>query len=172
MTTTTRRPVASLWIGEKLHYLNQLCLLSHVQQGHPTTLYCTDKVTNVPEGVTVRPIYTMGGIRTNEVLLDRVRVPPSAMIGAPNSGFYTIAVALDFERIFMGKYARLRRTFTELVACCRHLSRDGCTLYEDPAVQDRLVGLHIAIERLRLLCFKAAWMVDKGLVPTAEASAQ
>lgn len=123
-------------------------------------------------GVTVRPIYTMGGIRTNEVFLDRVRVPPSAMIGAPNSGFYTIAVALDFERIFMGKYARLRRTFTELVACCRRLSRDGCTLYEDPAVQDRLVGLHIAIERLRLLCFKAAWMVDKGVVPTAEASAQ
>ena len=55
MPTPTRRPVASLWIGEKLHYLNQLCLLSHVQQGHPTTLYCTDKVSNVPEGVIVKP---------------------------------------------------------------------------------------------------------------------
>lgn len=52
---TVRRPVASLWIGERLHYLNQLCLLSHVRQGHPTTLYCTDTVTNVPEGVIVRP---------------------------------------------------------------------------------------------------------------------
>lgn len=51
----TRRPVASLWIGERLHYLNQLCLLSHVRHGHPTTLYCTDTVTNVPEGITVRP---------------------------------------------------------------------------------------------------------------------
>ena len=50
-----RRPVASLWIGERLHYLNQLCLLSHVRQGHPTTLYCTDTVSNVPEGVTVKP---------------------------------------------------------------------------------------------------------------------
>lgn len=55
MTAQTRRPVASLWIGERLHYLNQLCLLSHVRQGHPTTLYCTDRVTNVPSGVTVRP---------------------------------------------------------------------------------------------------------------------
>ena len=55
MSTPVRRPVASLWIGEKLQYLNQLCLLSHVRQGHPTTLYCTDTVTNVPEGVTVRP---------------------------------------------------------------------------------------------------------------------
>ena len=50
-----RRPVASLWIGDKLQYINQLCLMSHVQQGHPTTLYCTDKVSNVPDGVTVRP---------------------------------------------------------------------------------------------------------------------
>lgn len=50
-----RRPVASLWIGESLHYMNQLCLLSHVRQGHPTTLYCTDTVRNVPEGVIVRP---------------------------------------------------------------------------------------------------------------------
>ena len=55
MSTPVRRPVASLWIGEKLHYLNQLCLLSHVRAGHPTTLYCTDKVSNVPEGVIVKP---------------------------------------------------------------------------------------------------------------------
>lgn len=50
-----RRPVASLWIGEKLHYINQLCLKSHVLAGHPTTLYCTDNVTNAPEGVEIRP---------------------------------------------------------------------------------------------------------------------
>jgi len=49
-----RRPVASLWIGERLNYINQLCLLSHIRHGHPTTLYCTDKVENVPEGVKVR----------------------------------------------------------------------------------------------------------------------
>lgn len=55
MTSPERRPVASLWIGMRLHYLNQLCLLSHLRQGHPTTLYCTDTVENVPEGVTVRP---------------------------------------------------------------------------------------------------------------------
>ncbi|WP_099823240.1 hypothetical protein [Oceaniglobus indicus] len=55
MANPERRPVASLWIGEKLQYINQLCLLSHVQQGHPTTLYCTDTVENVPDGVIVRP---------------------------------------------------------------------------------------------------------------------
>ena len=43
-----RRPVASLWIGESLHYVNQLCLKSHLVQGHPVTLYTTDTVRNVP----------------------------------------------------------------------------------------------------------------------------
>jgi hypothetical protein len=55
MPDLTRRPVASLWIGPRLHYLNQLCLLSHVRAGHPTLLYCTDAVGNVPDGVEVRP---------------------------------------------------------------------------------------------------------------------
>lgn len=50
-----RRPVASLWIGERLHYVNQLCLKSHLVMGHPVTLYCTDRVGNVPDGVEVRP---------------------------------------------------------------------------------------------------------------------
>ena len=52
---TSRRPVASLWIGEKLHYINQLCLKSHLKHGHPTTLYCTHDVSNAPEGVEIRP---------------------------------------------------------------------------------------------------------------------
>lgn len=50
-----RRPVASLWIGDRLHFINQLCLKSHLVLGHPVTLYCTDSVSNVPEGVVVRP---------------------------------------------------------------------------------------------------------------------
>ncbi|MFK7879805.1 hypothetical protein [Roseobacter sp.] len=55
MAELNRRPVASLWIGEKLHYINQLCLKSHLLAGHPTTLYCTDTVTNAPQGVEIRP---------------------------------------------------------------------------------------------------------------------
>lgn len=55
MANVERRPVASLWIGTRLQYLNQLCLLSHVRHGHPTILYCTDTVENVPSGIDVRP---------------------------------------------------------------------------------------------------------------------
>lgn len=50
-----RRPVASLWIGTRLHYVNQLCLKSHLRHGHPVILYCTDALENAPEGVEIRP---------------------------------------------------------------------------------------------------------------------
>ncbi len=49
-----RRPVASLWIGDRLNYLNQLCLKSHLRHGHPVTLYCTDTLENAPDGVEIR----------------------------------------------------------------------------------------------------------------------
>lgn len=123
-------------------------------------------------GVTVHPLYTMEGIRTNQVFLDQVRVPASAMIGAVNAGFYIVAVALDFERVFMGKYTQIQRTFDALVKCCKEPDERGIVLFEDPVVRDQLVRLHIDIERLRLLCTKSAWMIDRGQVPNAEASAQ
>ncbi|MGB0966931.1 MAG: hypothetical protein ACPGUX_01990 [Halocynthiibacter sp.] len=62
-----RRPVASLWIGTKLHYINQLCLKSHLLQGHPVILYCTDEVSNVPEGVEVRPATEIMDISSQRV---------------------------------------------------------------------------------------------------------
>ncbi len=55
MPALDRRPTASLWIGERLSYINQLCLVSHLRHGHPVTLYCTDTVQNIPKGVTIRP---------------------------------------------------------------------------------------------------------------------
>ncbi len=123
-------------------------------------------------GITVHPIYTMEGIRTNEVFFDDVRVPASAMIGTPGSGFYTAAIALDFERVFMGKYTKLRRNLDALVRECRQSLDGSAPPIDDPVVRDRLVGLHLDVERLRLLCLKSAWMIDQGRVPNAEASAQ
>jgi len=45
--------VASMWIGSKLSFLEQLCLKSFVDAGHITKLYVYDDVEGVPEGVVV-----------------------------------------------------------------------------------------------------------------------
>ena len=43
--------IASLWIGGKLSWLEQLCLKSFADAGHKTTLYSYAHIPNVPEGV-------------------------------------------------------------------------------------------------------------------------
>ncbi len=126
---------------------------------------------NTP-GVTVRPLYTMGGGRTNEVFLDNVRVPAKCLIGEENKGFYYAAVALDFERIALGHYSALRQALDSLISFCKEFKVNGACLFDDPAVQDRLVQLHIEVELLRLMNYRVVWMIDRGLVPNAEASAQ
>lgn len=124
-------------------------------------------------GITVRPLYTMErDHRTNEVFFENVRVPASSRVGAENSGFYTIAVALDFERVFLGKYVHLARELDRLTQFCREHSMDGTLLIDDPVIQDRLVRMYIDVERVRMLNYKVAWMIDRGEVPNAEASLQ
>lgn len=43
--------IASLWIGGRLSWLEQLCLKSFADAGHETTLYSYGPIENVPEGV-------------------------------------------------------------------------------------------------------------------------
>lgn len=45
--------VAALWIGGSLTWLEQLCLTSFVEMGHPTALYTYGEVTGVPAGVQI-----------------------------------------------------------------------------------------------------------------------
>lgn len=43
--------IASLWIGGRLSWLEQLCLKSFADAGHHTTLYSYEPIPNIPEGV-------------------------------------------------------------------------------------------------------------------------
>lgn len=46
--------IATLWIGDRLTWLEQLCLKSFVDAGHPTLLYAYNPIMNAPAGVTLR----------------------------------------------------------------------------------------------------------------------
>lgn len=155
------------------HYATHIWLLARTDPSAPkhkgVSLFLFPM--NTP-GVTVRPLYTMGGIRTNEVFLDNVRVPASCLVGEEGKGFYNVAIALDFERVFLGQYPDLRRSLDELIAFCKEFRVNGRPLFEDPVIRDQLVRLHMEVELLRLWNYKVAWMIDRRMVPNAEASAQ
>jgi alkylation response protein AidB-like acyl-CoA dehydrogenase len=153
------------------HYATHLWLLARTDPDAPKHKGCSLFLfpINIP-GISVRPIYTMSGFRTNEVFLDNVRVPTSSLIGQENRGFHHVMVALDFERISGGP--GLRRELDELIQFCKEFRVNGVALFDDPVVQDRLVRLHIETELVRLFTHKIAWMIENGLVPSTEASAQ
>lgn len=51
-------------------------------------------------GITIQPILTQGGERTNAVFLDDVRVHEDWRIGEENEGWAVVVCVLNFERMF------------------------------------------------------------------------
>jgi alkylation response protein AidB-like acyl-CoA dehydrogenase len=121
-------------------------------------------------GITVQPLWTWPGLRTNAVFFDNVRVPADHLIGERGQGFYYAMMALDFERIQIGSVGMLRRFYDLLKAFVRQARRDGRPLGTIPWVRRRMAELATDIEVGRMLGLVNAWLIDQGVVPTKESS--
>jgi hypothetical protein len=121
-------------------------------------------------GITVTPLWTMAGGRTNQTFYDNVRVPRENLVGELNRGWYYVAHALDFERITVFTVATLRAGFDELVACIKMADFDGWRLREDPDVRDQIAQLSTELEVAQMLSYRVAWMISQGQHPNYEAS--
>ena len=122
-------------------------------------------------GVTVRPIYNMAGSHEfNEVFFEDVRIPSKNLVGEENRGWYTLAVALDFERSGVGYSANARRILESLTVYVKSAHKNGNLLSENQLVRNRLAERHIETEVSRSMSYKVAWMQSNGMVPNAEAS--
>jgi len=121
-------------------------------------------------GITVQPLWTWSGIRTNAVFFDDVRVPRDNLIGERGMGFYYAMMALDFERIMIGSVGLLRRFLGELKAFVRRTRHDGRPLGAVPWVRRALADLEMRVEVGRQIGLLNAWLIDQGEVPTKEGS--
>ena len=122
-------------------------------------------------GVTVKPIVNMaGGREFNEVYFDDVRVPSANLVGQEDRGWYTLAVALDFERSGVGYSATARRTVETLTKYVNKTERNGAPIGKDPYVRRQLAQRFVETEISRWLSYKVAWMQSRDMVPNAEAS--
>jgi len=88
------------------------------------------------EGVSYRPLPTMGGSMQNEIFYDNVRVPKENLLGEINRGFYAAMATFEFERAAVGTDAR--RGMERLVEFCRNQKRNGKPLIEDPEARKML----------------------------------
>jgi len=121
--------------------------------------------------ITIKPIYTMGDERTNEVYLDDVWVSDDYVVGEVNKGFQYISEALDLERFTLFTYSPVRQRLdllTEYVAGAR---RDGEPMKDDPLVRSQIAQLHTQAEVARVLGLSFVYKSMKGgAPPTSEAS--
>ena len=119
------------------------------------------------QGISVRPIWTSAGIRTNETFYEDVRVPVDALIGEENRGWYIAANALDHERLVLGGYAPLTMTYGRLMA---HLKQDRPEILRDRAARARLAEFVVDLHIMRALTLTNASVVAEGGTPTMQAS--
>lgn len=113
------------------------------------------------QGITIRPIFTMSGERTNEVFYDDVKVPKENLIGEINRGFYYIMAALDFERNY--PIATFSGAYNNLVKAVKTIEIDGKLLAKDHVVRQKMGQLETEMEIGMLLYYKVAWMIDNKI---------
>lgn len=119
-------------------------------------------------GITIRPLWGMGGFRTNEVFYDNVRVPKRNLVGEKNKGWYYLAKALDFERTYV--IGTSKRFFRYMLEYARETKVNGKPLAQDPLIRQKLGETAVEIEMAYLLAGRVAWIIDSGTVPNYEAS--
>ncbi|MBL7212066.1 MAG: acyl-CoA dehydrogenase family protein [Desulfobacteraceae bacterium] len=119
-------------------------------------------------GITIRPLITMAGWRTNEVYYDDVVVPKKNMMGEKNRGFYYLMGALDFERMFAP--SAYKRLFEEIVDYARETVFNGRPLSKDPLIRQKLAQMAIELEVSKLLYYQLAYILDREKIPNYQAS--
>ncbi|MER5841856.1 acyl-CoA dehydrogenase family protein [Streptomyces prasinus] len=97
-----------------------------------------------------------------EVVFDRARVPVSNLVGEEGGGFAIAQARLGPGRIHhCMRLIGMAERAIELM-CRRAVSRDafGKSLAQQGVVQNWIADARVAVEQLRLLVLKTAWMMD------------
>ena len=121
-------------------------------------------------GLDVRPTWTIGDERTNEVFFDDVFVGDDFVVGELNHGWTYICEALDLERFAMMPVGPLEKKVEALCEHVRAARRDGRPLREDPAARRRVAHAVTELEVSRMLQRRVIAAALEGGVPTVESS--
>ncbi|SDL64671.1 acyl-CoA dehydrogenase family protein [Maricaulis salignorans] len=116
--------------------------------------------------IDIKPIPKMGrnAVKTNEVFIDDLHVPKSALIGEEGKGFRYLLDGLNPERILLAHesigigYVALKRAISyanERVIFDRPIGANQ-------AIQHPLAMAHAQLQSAELLARKAAWLYDRG----------
>jgi len=121
-------------------------------------------------GLTIRPTWTIGDERSNEVFFDDVFVPDDFVVGQLNAGWTYICEALDLERFAMMPVGPLEKKVEAICEWVRTARRDGALVRRDPRARRAIAQLVTQLEVARMLQRRVLSEAVKGGVPTCESS--
>jgi alkylation response protein AidB-like acyl-CoA dehydrogenase len=123
-------------------------------------------------GVSIQPIYTLGGQVTNATFYTDVRLPDAARVGDIDAGWSVMKVALVYERESGGGLSTSTVRLLRQVAGWSQTTRreDGTTLFSDGTVRQRLARAAMDMEVSRLLEMRIRWVLESGGLPGVEGS--
>ncbi|HVN64589.1 MAG TPA: acyl-CoA dehydrogenase family protein [Candidatus Binataceae bacterium] len=126
-------------------------------------------------GITRRRMHGKLGQRaadTGEIFYEDVRIPASALLGREGEGFKYAMATFDHSRPEIGGIAIgiAQRALDECLKYSKQRHAFGQPIANFQALQFMMADMAIEIEAMRLLTYKAAWLVDKGQSPNAISS--
>ncbi|MGO9620352.1 MAG: acyl-CoA dehydrogenase family protein [Desulfobaccales bacterium] len=119
-------------------------------------------------GITIRPLITMSGERTNEVFYDDVKVPKDRLVGDKNKGFYYMMEALGSERNYVFVPSRYLPYLHMMIEYVKNTEYNGKRLSEDPSVRQKIAQIAVEIEVATLLADHSRWMEWNNMTLTCE----
>jgi hypothetical protein len=155
--------------GTATHFATHHIFLARTNPNVPKHRGLSVLVTELKRpGITIRPLWTMGNHRLNEVYFDNVEVPKKYLLGKENDGWRFTVEELDLER--MKEPGIIKRILDELVGYVKQTKRNGKLLAENPLIRQELAELAIEFEVGNLLFMNIAWALDQGKLPSNEIS--
>jgi acyl-CoA dehydrogenase len=109
---------------------------------------------------------------TGEIFFEDLRIPASALVGREGEGFKYAMETFDHSRPEIGAIAIgiSQRALDECLKYSKQRSAFGQPIASFQAIQFMMADMAIEIEAMRLLTYKAAWLVDRGESPNAISS--
>jgi alkylation response protein AidB-like acyl-CoA dehydrogenase len=116
------------------------------------------------KGFSWTPVRTMAGVTTSATFYQDVRVPLTALVGDENKGWNLITNQLNHERVALCSAANLQHAVNDVRRWAHETTlADGRRVIDQEWVQLHLARVHAKTEFLKLINWKIAWGVKKGV---------
>jgi alkylation response protein AidB-like acyl-CoA dehydrogenase len=121
-------------------------------------------VPTTAEGFSWSPVRTMSGVTTSATFYNDVRVPVTNLVGDENKGWNLITNQLNHERVALCSAANVQHLVNDVRRWAHDTELpDGRRVIDQEWVQVHLARVHAKAEFLKLINWKIAWGVKKGV---------